>query len=254
MANDDIDPHILVLLMNYKYEQRQDGAPRRVDTRSYVLDHGLENDHETNHQTFRVLDALASLSICKSKTQVLALAMQPDPAKREITLTLAENKTVNTKVEAYLKKLWEGLQELSNFYASSLPEELDDKVSFHFKAKIYRAVFEHTLPKQLVRVQVHLTPLIEFTKEVLKYSEDLEKLEDLYCLVCGLQAILYFMKELYDGKKMTDEEWNNILLTVMVVSDQATIVLMEGDHFGCETLAIDHLNKLTGMSILPPFH
>jgi len=252
---DEIDPHILVLLMNYQYGgKRQDGAPRRADTEGYVLDHGIGDDYNTNLQTFKILDALANLSVRKSKTQVVALAMQVDSAKQGITFTVAENKKVQDGIDLYLKKIWEGLQELSDFYENSLPEELDNEVSLDLKMNIYRTVFEHTLPKQLGRVQIYLNPLVEFTKEVFEYDLGEANLgfeEDLSLLVSGLCTIADFLQELRNGKNPTAQEWREILSIAMLVSNEAVIVLEGGDHSGCETLAAN-LNKSKGMSILPP--
>ena len=257
MATDITDPHVLVFLMNYKYGgQKQDGALRRADTEGYVSGHRIGDDRSTALETFKVLDALASLSVRKSKTQVVALAMQLDSEKKEITFTVAENKEVSEGIERYLKKIWEGLRELADFYESSLPKGSEyDEVNLHLRRNIYRTVFEHTMPKQLARVKTYLDPLAEFIAEVSEYPQvweaNREFAENILLLVAELDVIGDFLKDLRNGKTPTDHEWRETLSLAILVSDKAASVLEEGDHYACEALATE-LNKLKGMSIPPP--
>lgn len=54
-------------------------------------DYIIENDIKYNFLIFYIYDILTSLSICKSKTQVIALDIQSNFKKKEINLTFTEN-------------------------------------------------------------------------------------------------------------------------------------------------------------------
>ncbi|PWW74080.1 hypothetical protein C7212DRAFT_346848 [Tuber magnatum] len=228
----EIDPHHLVLMMHAKYgSRRRDGAPGRPDTKDQILEHGIGHDPDTNIQTKRILDAFSSLAVHKPKTQVVAFALQSDSAKKEIHLTIAENKNVPVGLDTYVKEIWEGLRKLSESYASSRPEGSDEDgrlleaarrvpVGLPLEVEIYRTISQHTVAKQLKRVEARIVPLMKFMYEVFAYRGDTFPQD--------------FDQNLYT---FTDEEWEFIFRAGMAVRDEAAIVLTAGDHFGCERLA-----------------
>ncbi|KAG0640298.1 hypothetical protein HOY80DRAFT_1136096 [Tuber brumale] len=249
MAN-KIDPHHLVLIMHGKYgSRRQDGALRRLITTDHILEHGIGDDYDTNIQTFRILDAFSSLSVCKPKSQVVAFASQPDPAKKETTLTIAENKNVQDGLDTYVREIWEGLRKLSIMYASSRPEGLDKngrmlevpgEIGLPLKVEIYRTISRHTLLKQLKRVEALRDPLREFMDEVLAYRGDTYPQdfdEELLTLSHGVDKTARDPRDPHNGRDPTDEEREFIPLTSIAANDQAAIVLTAGDHDGCEKIA-----------------
>ncbi|KAG0138530.1 hypothetical protein HOY82DRAFT_595655 [Tuber indicum] len=246
----NIDPHHLVLIMHDTYgSRRQDGALRHVNTTDHILEHGIGDDYDTNVQTLRVLDALSSLSVHKPTAQVVAFALEANPTEKEITLTIAENKTVQVGLDTYVREVWEGLKQLSIMYASSRPEGLDENgrmpevprnIGLPLKAQIYRTISRHTLPKQLKRVEGLKGPLGEFMDELLEYRGDIcppDFVEDLFAFVQGVDKIAHFLHKLQNGRDPTDAEWETIFLSSMAVSDVADMVLTSRDHVGCEKIA-----------------
>ncbi|RPA94023.1 hypothetical protein L873DRAFT_1846811 [Choiromyces venosus 120613-1] len=104
---DKLDPHHLVALMNYVFRTKQDGSSRRFDPTSINPEYGVTNKHKTNIRTFPILDAIASISVFKDKSQVVAVALQLNSKEREIRLTIAENQEVEPRVVHHLDSVWE---------------------------------------------------------------------------------------------------------------------------------------------------
>lgn len=95
--------------------------------RSTLLDgdcnpiHGLTRNHQTSVRTFKVLDALASLSVSCKERQVVAVGLQltintgsrPDG----INITLADNDGVTPETIVYVRKIWALLRNLASVFA-----------------------------------------------------------------------------------------------------------------------------------------
>lgn len=77
---------------------------------------GLTKVSTTSIRTFKVLDALASLSVSRQKSQIVSIGLQLD--KETITLTIAENDPVTPDTIQYVTKTWGMLRELSLIYAA----------------------------------------------------------------------------------------------------------------------------------------
>lgn len=96
--------------------------------RSALLDghcnplHGLTRNHLTSVRTFKVLDALASLSVrCKDRQVVavgLQLAMNAGSTLGKITITLADNDGVTPETTKYVRKIWALLRDLASIDAA----------------------------------------------------------------------------------------------------------------------------------------
>lgn len=76
---------------------------------------GLTKNSATSLRTFKVLDALASLSVSRPKSQVVSIGLQIDT--NNITLTIAENDPIAVETIQYVGNTWRMLRELSQIYA-----------------------------------------------------------------------------------------------------------------------------------------
>lgn len=96
--------------------------------RSALLDghcnplHGLTRNHQTSVRTFKVLDALASLSVSCKERQVVAvgvqLTMNVEATPNGITITLADNDGVTPQTIEHVRKIWSLLRDLASIYAA----------------------------------------------------------------------------------------------------------------------------------------
>lgn len=77
---------------------------------------GLTRNPATSIRTFKVLDALASLSVSRAKSQVVSIGLQLD--KNNFILTISENDPVEPETVAYLTETWRILRELSGIFAA----------------------------------------------------------------------------------------------------------------------------------------
>lgn len=84
--------------------------------------HGLTRDHLTSVRPFKVLDALASLSVACKDRQVVAvglqLTMNAGSRLNRITITLADNDGVTPETIEYVGKIWALLRDLASIYAA----------------------------------------------------------------------------------------------------------------------------------------
>lgn len=245
---DEIDPHHLVLIMNAQYGSRlQDGAPRRQDTRNYIIKNGVGNDF----QMYQLLDALASLGVRKPKGEVVALALSMGSNGKEVKLTISENRGVFEGLDPYLRDVWNGLQALSSAYASSNEQHETGDIFLPLKTQVYRAVSRHTLSKFLKRTQGNLESLLEFTDCLVKYRETSYPKgfdENLTRLASELVKITLFLQGLRDGRPEGDE-WSSIFKTSILVREEAAVVLSAEDNLGCENLAEELYNSTSKLYI-----
>lgn len=84
--------------------------------------HGLTRNRLTSIRTFKVLDALASLSVSCKERQVIAvglqLAISAGSRPNKVTITLADNDGVTSETTAYVRKIWALLCDLASIYAA----------------------------------------------------------------------------------------------------------------------------------------
>ncbi|RPA93218.1 hypothetical protein L873DRAFT_1793776 [Choiromyces venosus 120613-1] len=242
---DKLDPHHLVALMSYIFRTKQDGSSRRFDPTSINPEYGVTNKHETNIGTFPILDAIASISVFKDKSQVVAVALQLDSKEREIRLTIAENQEVEPRVVHHLGSVWGKLQALSNEFAAKGGSDKNEERSPDLPEYV-------ALPLRMQRVEKWWSRLINFVKELAKRrGVALQGVEsDLFDVVTGLYTVIQLLSRLHcDPKRgLTDAEWKVVYNGSMWVSKKAGIVLADRQHFGCEILA----QELNGMPLLTP--
>ncbi|KAG0644551.1 hypothetical protein HOY80DRAFT_1133014 [Tuber brumale] len=235
-----LDPHHLVALMNYAFKDKQDGSPRRLDPSLHTLKGGTADHHETNVRTIPILDALAHISVSQKEAQVVAIGLQLNSQKKEIRLTVAENKKVTDGLVNHLTKVWGKLQTLSGEYERdrggrwdrSQPRspEMPKGVGLSLKKEIFRDIYQYSLEKQMKRIDKWSESLGRFVKELLRRraSLDIQGFElSLYKAVFALSLAVRVVSKLHDNPnvQLTESEW---------------------ELFGCEILAQelrDHPSK-----------
>lgn len=77
---------------------------------------GLTKNSATSIRTFKVLDALASLSVSRQRCQVVSIGLQL--GTDTVTLTIAENDPVSDETTNYVAETWRLLRELSLIFAA----------------------------------------------------------------------------------------------------------------------------------------
>lgn len=91
--------------------------------------HGLTTNVLTSIRTFKVLDALASLSVSRQERQVVAVGLQlsinTDPKRNKITITVADNDGVSLSTSEYVAEIWGMLRKLSAIYAAERASRVD---------------------------------------------------------------------------------------------------------------------------------
>ncbi|PWW79106.1 hypothetical protein C7212DRAFT_340030 [Tuber magnatum] len=256
-----LDPHHLVALMNYAFKDKQDGSPRRLDPPLHTLKGGIVDNHETNVRTIPILDALAHISVSQKEAQVVAIGLQLDCQKKDIRLTVAENKKVTDGLVNHLTKIWRKLQALSGEYEKnrggrwdkSQPRspEMPKEVGLSLKMEIFRDIYQYSLEKQMRRIDKWSEHLGRFVKELLKRraSLDLQGVElSLYKAVFALSLAVRVVSKFHDNPdvQLTESEWESVYFQSILANKHVRIVLADRNEFGCEILAQelrDHLSE-----------
>jgi len=261
MSN-NCDPHHLVAIMRYVYENAQDSFPRRNDFQDQTLEHGITDDQSTNIRTLPILDALASLSIYQEQHQVVAIAIQVDAQNHKIRLSIAQNDGVPDQVEIHLSNIWQKLQILSEMYAAEQPEsnpymerspkKIPKGVALPLRVELFRDICMFTLEKLITRGDRWKPGLCRFMQQLMRYRKgrSLQGFEqDLFHAAIGLLELLKSLRQLYTDpqKHFTDDEWIEIYHESMWASKCAKRVLEYDNRNGCEKIA----KRLAGMSLLP---
>jgi hemerythrin len=114
---------------------------------------GIIGGDPTNTRTFSVLDAIASIAICKPNGQVVAVALQMDHKHKKICLTIAQNGQASREVINHIKKVWEMLRELSDHYANHRSVVRDP--GYNEKSSKMHITHSATFTKQRIGVEVY---------------------------------------------------------------------------------------------------
>ncbi|RPA93212.1 hypothetical protein L873DRAFT_1793772 [Choiromyces venosus 120613-1] len=210
-----LDPHHLVALMNYAFKDKQDGSPRRLDPSRHTLKGGIVDNHETNVRTFPILDALAHISVSRKESQVVAIGLQLNSRKKEIRLTVAENKKVTDGLVNHLTKVWRKLHALSCEYARNRSGRWDKS----------QPRSPEMPTEELLRRRVFL---------------DLQGFElSLYEAVVALMLAVEVVSKFHDNPKvqLTESEWESVYIRSILANEHVRIVLADRKEFGCEILA-----------------
>jgi len=262
MSN-ELDPHHLVALMSHSFADTQAGSSRRLDTSSHSFEHGIVDNQATNIRTFPILDAIANISVSRERHQVIAVALQLDPRKEEICLTIAENQSVAKTLLAHLRNVWRNLQTLSNEYAKHR-DRGSDKPSYQLhspdmpmhvarplKIQIFRDIYLFALDKQMKRVIKWFQKLGNFMKALVRRRGLLQGFElNLFNAMVALLAALELVYKLDNNpqSQLEEEEWAMLYLQSMKANEDVRVVLAARDGTGCEDLTAE----LKGMSLLLP--
>ena len=252
---EEFDPHHLVALMSFVFTRKQeDGASRRSEVPSDNIKYGVSDDLPTNVRTVPVLDALASVSISRPRSQVVAISLQVDPSNEEIHLTIAENSDVTPDLVNHLTHIWELLRRLSNEYADQRGDGLSnqnylgtspdvpDGVGENLQVRIFRDVYQYALAKQMRRVGKWWNGLLDFMKElnerrVGRLTGLEQTLDDtVFCL----GRVLELVKGQHQNPQipLTELEWRKVFLLSRSANERVTLILEARDQF-CETLATE---------------
>lgn len=93
-----------------------------IDSNSLTPMHAPTTNRLTSIRTFKVLDALASLSVSSHEAQVVAVGLQlcfNDTRKPDkITITLADNTGVGQATIVYVADIWNKLRKLASIYVA----------------------------------------------------------------------------------------------------------------------------------------
>lgn len=164
---------------------------RTFDWSSAKLVGGPSKARTTNIRAFRVLDALASLSVSQPSHQVIATAVQIDQKGRLLTLTIAENnKFPSHETIKYLRGLWRRLQELAEAFAEGrrrgptpeqwtnyeglsppVPEHPNGSIGIvtaNGKVKLFEQIHLFTELKYEKRIRKYWALVYDFAQELLK--------------------------------------------------------------------------------------
>ncbi|KAG0127138.1 hypothetical protein HOY82DRAFT_82199 [Tuber indicum] len=249
-----LDPHHLVALMSHVFDGARDGSSRRMDPSLFSFEHGIVDHHATNVRTFPILDAIASISVSQKQHQVIAVALQLDNKKKEIRLTIADNKQVSWTLLKHLRKLWKNLQTLSDNYAwrrnggSDNPEypleppDIPVQVAHILKVQIFRDIYLYSIRKQIRRIEKWFQKLGEFMTVLLdtRGYPNLQGFEvNLFNGVTSLLVALELVAKLRDnpGSQLTDQEWAEVYRQSLMANEDVRVVLAAEHGVGCEVLA-----------------
>ncbi|RPA93216.1 hypothetical protein L873DRAFT_1793775 [Choiromyces venosus 120613-1] len=234
-----LDPHHLVALMNYAFKDKQDGSPRRLDPSLHTLKGGIVNNHETNVRTFPILDALAHISVSRKESQVVAIGLQLNSRKKEIRLTVAENKKVTDGLVNHLTKVWRKLQALSCEYEKNRSGRWDKSQP---RSPEMPKEVGHSLKIEMKRIDKWSEALGRFVKELIRWRVFLHEPgfeRSLYRAVVALLLVVEVVSKLHDNPKdqLTESEWELVYLRSILANEHVRIVLADRKEFGCEILA-----------------
>ena len=223
------------------------------------------DNSETNLRTFPILDTLAHISVSEETSQVVAIGLQLHSKRKEIRITVAENKGVTDGLVNHLSKIWKNLQDLSCGYERDRSGKKWDKsqlrsppmpphVGQDLKFEIFRDMYRYSLKKQLKRIDKWSDGLKCFVKEWLRQREPLQLQGfelSLSNVVLALSMVADVVSKLR-GKpnaQLTKSDWEFVYRQSMEVNDDVKIVLADRNGFGCELLA---QKVFSGMLLLLP--
>lgn len=256
-----VDPHLLVVMMRQAFVDKQDSFPRRLDLKFHTLEHGIGDDKATNRRTFPVLDAIASISVHDSHHEVFAVALQLDPMRREIRLTIAGNNGVSDVLVEHLTGVWQKLRTLSHQYAKARgldvyegdSTEIPAEVAFSSRVAIFRDIYRYSFEKQMRRVNKWRPGLALFTHEFANRRQDQElnvNEQNIWDAATGLLMFLELADEIAADpeRDIARGRWETMFLESISTSAAARLALACTPEIAPEILAYE----ITGMSFLLP--
>jgi len=257
-----VDPHLLVVMMRLAWLNKQNSFPRRLDPKFHTLEHGIIEDYETNIRTFPVLDAIASISVRDDQHEVIAVALQLHPVRREIRLTIAGNAGVSSDLVEHLTNIWGKLRTLSNRYEQNRgldvcePEggspEIPAEVALSFRVAIFRDIYKYSFKKQMQRVKKWRPGLALFVREFASRRRDQELKvyeQNIWDAASGLLMFLELTDEIgADPEEITEGRWETMFLESISTSEGVKLALACKPEIAPEILA----HELTGMPLLLP--
>ncbi|KAG0138230.1 hypothetical protein HOY82DRAFT_534894 [Tuber indicum] len=185
----------------------QDGTTRYIDPSTKELKFGIKEDLAMNARTVSVLDALATLCVSATTSQVFAIAFQLDAQHKKISITISGNadKYIWTKMQALSSRTESGGQ------SPPIPTQ------------------------QMHRVDKWWGGRGRFTGKLLQLRQDNpEGIEQTLCeAVIAPGAALRILGGLHKDPRQqyTLEEWENVFRDSRWANENVMIVLADRDGF-----------------------
>ena len=261
-----VDPHLLIVMMRLAFWDKQSSFPRRLDLKFLPLGNGIRDDRATNVRTFPVLDAIASILVRDDEHEVFAVALQVDPMRREIRLTIAGNKGVSNDQVQHLSSIWRKLRTLSHQYEKARglkargldvyegdSPEIPAEVAFSSRVAIFREIYRYSFKKQMRRVDKWKPELVRFAHQFARQRQDQElnvNEQKIWDAVTGLLMFLQTADEIAADSEddIADGRWGTMFLESMSACRAAQLALACEPEIAPEILA----HEITGMSLLLP--
>jgi len=233
------------------------------------LKNGIDNDHDSNKKTTCLLDAIASICVSKKKNQVIAIGLHLNPGKSFVNIITAGNQDVPDQLIQHLENIWRKLQNLSKIHNSCQDSGSTYQIKQHLHKdclalhmEIFRDINLYCLAKQLKRLELWVERLIEFVGMLLDHREsqgcNMDNIEQrLSGVVDRVSKILEFLQALSSKMKTTEDEWQNIFLSSIYLSEEVEMLLdaregPTGDRCKCESLA-NQLYRVYGIQFYLKF-
>lgn len=156
------DPNVLVHIAAFKIGTMTLPGVARIAS-GITTRNGIATDEKVDLDTRRILEALASLSVCDERLQVVAVSMQIDEGAKSVTLSFAENGLVSPRIKPHITNLWNLLEEMSKHHAGE--EKIDIKAC---QASFLGHVYPYSLPKIRKRFKSWMPLLKAFVEAAAK--------------------------------------------------------------------------------------
>jgi len=184
----------------------------------------------------------------------VAIGLQLNSRRKEIRLTVAENKKVMGGLVNHLTMVWRKLHSLSCEYErnrnkggrwdKSQPRSppMPPEVGLALRIEIFRDIYLYSLKKQMKRIDKWFKPLGHFMKKLLKRRPfpTLQGFElSLYNAAASLMIALELVSKLC-GKpsvQLTESEWELVYFQSILAHEEVGIVLADRKGVGCDALA-----------------
>jgi len=255
--------HDLVALMSVTIGMNTHHTSRTNHIELSNVTGGILDYSEGKERTFPILDALASICVSESKSQVVAIGLQLQLNDSKLCLTLAENKKVKQSLVDYLHEVWGMLRTLSGIFRADrvgsgrpgpvfqyrkVSPRMPDGVASDARIGLFRHIYLYTRSKNQNRFEKWWDPLSEFMERFHK-----SRSTELVGIACDLDfaflALQAAYKE-YDCKVTVpqgDEFWECFYSLFEAATCIVTRITQENPFF-CDVL-VAQVGRLTYSSV-----
>lgn len=237
---------------------------KSVNSISWVPGTGISSDLTTNDRFRRILDALASLCISRTRIQVLAIGFQIDQPNRRLTISIAENCDVDPATVEYLEDIWRMLKDLSDVYAGQRPQTGHPSTGLPWNSyvgtspqiprsqaaaaiieNLTERVYTFTLDKQLKRIKKWWDPtdkpgLLDFARIFqARMGKQLSGNDG------KLEMFLLLIRDTITRLRAPNVDWTHVIKFMKKAIDIARELLEGDDPYWCNRLAISFIPPLS---------